>query len=154
MDLQATTESQTQEESAMFLHRLLLTAVHRDKFIDRHCITAFLCGMTGFTARIFNFFALRSAIKKADSIIEKNGYDPNDLPNYEMNFTLFYAPEHGISVYPKLDISEYTLVSDPIAFYNAPRYKEDKKIVCNAIHENMFDLLDEKYQIDCGVTEE
>ncbi len=80
--------------------------------------------------------------------IERNGYpDINPfLENYVQTFTLFYTPGLGLSEVPKTE--EAIEANDANEFYNAVREQDDSPWFCDVIDEAMFDLLNEKYEID------
>jgi hypothetical protein len=80
--------------------------------------------------------------------IERNGYpDINPfLENYVQTFTLFYTPGLGLSEVPKTE--EAIEANDANEFYNAVKERDDSPWYCDTIDEAMFDLLNEKYEID------
>lgn len=80
--------------------------------------------------------------------IERNGYpDINPfLENYVQTFTLFYTPGLGLSEAPKTE--EAIEANDANEFYNAVKERDDSPWYCDTIDEAMFDLLNEKYEID------
>ena len=80
--------------------------------------------------------------------IERNGYpDINPfLENYVQTFTLFYTPGLGLSEVPKTE--ESIEANDANEFYNAVKELDDSPWYCDTIDEAMFDLLNEKYEID------
>jgi hypothetical protein len=80
--------------------------------------------------------------------IDGNGYpDINPfLENYVQTFTLFYTPGLGLSEVPKTE--EAIEANDANEFYNAVKELDDSPWYCDTIDEAMFDLLNEKYEID------
>ena len=80
--------------------------------------------------------------------IERNGYpDTNPfLENYVQTFTLFYTPGLVLSEVPKTE--ESIEANDANEFYNAVKERDKSPWYCDTIDEAMFDLLNEKYEID------
>ena len=140
------TEEYELTDSEKFLHKMLLLARFKQEFINNHEVAFYITRPTSITRKVYDWIAMRFAAKKAVKMIEENGYDVEDLPDYSLNYCLYYSKKHGVRLSdPEPGVIEYTYTNDPIVFYNAPRYGEDIAIYCDAIHEDMYELIEEKF---------
>ena len=87
---------------------------------------------------------------EAQLLKELDGNDYPDinplLQNSAQTFTLFYTPGLGLSEVPRTE--ESIEANDANEFYNAVKERDESPWYCDTIDEAMFDLLNEKYEID------
>jgi hypothetical protein len=129
-------------------YKLHLIFIYKEKFYDNHLMHRVIAKISKTIAKVVDKKAMVWAEAQTLKDIEGNGYhDINSfLEGYVQTFTLFYTPGLGLSEVPKTE--EAIEAHDANEFYNAVREQNPLPWMCDTIDEAMFDILNEKYEID------
>lgn len=129
-------------------YKLQLLCIYKEQFYANNL----MCRVTAKISKTMSKIVDKKAIVWSETHVlkevEGHGYpDINPfLENYVQTFTLFYTPGLGLSEVPKTE--EAIEANDANEFYNAVREQDNSPWFCDIIDEAMFDLLNEKYEID------
>lgn len=130
-------------------YKLHLMIMFKERFYQKHLAYRIFNDIGGFFAKFADKRAMRYAERKAKEHIEVNGCpETNPFSDvFEHLYQLCYTPEGGVTEIPKEDVI-YRIVKDPIDFYNVIRWKTQENVICQHVHEDMYDLIKDKYGID------
>jgi hypothetical protein len=129
-------------------YKLQLLCIYKEQFYANNLMHRVTAKISKTMSKIVDKKAMVWSETQLLKEIEGNGYpDINPfLENYVQTFTLFYTPGLGLSEVPKTE--EAIEANDANEFYHAVREQDDSPWFCDIIDEAMFDLLNEKYEID------
>ena len=129
-------------------YKLQLLCIYKEKFYTKNLMYRVMAKISRTMSKILDKKAITWAEAMFLKEIEKNGHPDSNpfLDNRMQAFTLFYTPGLGLSEIPKTE--KAIRADDANESYKAVKERDDSPWYCDIIDEEMFDLLNEKYEID------